>query len=115
MGVVTSDLNVKTRRNGGSLVKFDIGIVNSRGESFPHTVVAKDDVARHALQHVKRGSVVIAHGFMSSFYVEFEEADKTITEDLIQEVVLTDIVAFNRHDQAGFSKFAKEATPDDEV
>lgn len=113
MGIVTSDLDVRNRRNGGALVKFNIGVVNSKGETFNHAVVAKDDVARHALQHVKCGSVVIAHGFLSSFYVEFTDHLGCVS-DLVEEVVLTDIVAFNRHDQAGFSKALEDGALHDE-
>ena len=108
MGQVTSDLQVRSRRNGGSLVKFDIGIKNAQGEIYNQTVVAKDDLARHAVQHVKKNSIVVTHGFLSSFVFEDEFGE----EQFVQEVVLTDLVAFNRHEQQGFAPSNQDVAND---
>lgn len=108
MGIVTSDLNVRNRRNGSSLVKFEIGIRNPQGEVYSQAVVAKDDLARHVLAHVKKGSVVVTHGFLSSFVF----VDDQNEEQFVQEVVLNDLVAFNRHEQQGFSPGSQESLND---
>ncbi len=97
MGTVTSDLTIIHRKDGKYFAKFDIGIKNAQGVITDHPVIAKSELAPHIVKYVRPGSTVVCHGFFTS---HLHNRD-TENEFLTQELVLTDLVAFNQHEQNG--------------